>query len=63
MTVWPGQEVTYSFIPDGPEHDAERCALAAMVGEPVPFDDDPAVQEKGDKLATEWLERTTRDDR
>jgi len=53
MTVWPGQEVTYSFIPDGPEHDAERCALAAMVGEPVPFDDDPAVQEKGDKLATE----------
>ena len=59
MTFGPGQEVTYSYIPDGPEHDAERHAAAARIGEPTPFDDDPAAQDQGDQLAVGWLEQAT----
>lgn len=62
MTFGPGQEVTYSYIPDGPEHDAERHAIAAKIGEPTPFGDDPTAQDHGDQLAADWLNQaTTRD--
>lgn len=63
MTFGPGQEVTYSYIPDGPEHDAERRAVAAKIGEAAPFDDDPAAQEEGDQLATGWLVQRAHDKR
>jgi hypothetical protein len=59
VTFGPGQEVTYSYIPDGPEHDAERRAVATKIGEPTPFDDDPTAQDQGDQLAVGWLEQAT----
>jgi hypothetical protein len=59
MTFGPGKEVTYSYIPDGPDHDTDRRALAAKIGEPAPDDDDPDAQDEGDQLALAWLEQTT----
>lgn len=52
-----GLEITYGYIPDGPEHDTERQAVADQIGEPDPFTDESP--EEGDRLAAEWLERAS----
>lgn len=59
MTFGPGRDVTYSYLPDGPEHDAERRAVTAEIGEPIPFHDDPGAQDQGDQLAADWLDQAT----
>lgn len=59
MTVWPGQEVAYSYISDGPEYEAERRAIVAEIGEPVPFDEDPAEQEKATSSPENGWKRIT----
>jgi hypothetical protein len=52
--IGPNGEITYHYIPDGPEHEAERQAVAAVIGEPASFEDDP--ERDGDREATDWLE-------
>ena len=53
-----GEEVTYDYIPDGPEHDAERQAAEDELGKPDEDEEDPTFN--GDQLAAEWLEQARR---
>jgi hypothetical protein len=55
-----GLEITYHYIPDGSEHEAERQAVAAVIGEPGPFEDDP--ERDGDRDAAAWLEEACHSD-
>lgn len=50
-----GEEVTYDYIPDGPEHDADRQAAEDELGKPDDDEEDPTFN--GDQLAAEWLEQ------
>ena len=56
-----GQEVTYDYIPDGPEHDAERQAAEGELGPPDEDEEDPAFN--GDQLAAEWIEQARQSSR
>ena len=53
-----GEKVTYDYIPDGPEHDAERQAAEDELGKPDEDEEDPTFD--GDQLAAEWLEQARR---
>lgn len=54
-TFGPGQEVTYDYIPDGPEHDAERQAAEDEIGKPD--EDEPDPDYDGNQVAADWLEK------
>ncbi len=57
-----GEEVTYDYIPDGPEHDAERQAAEDDLGE-KPDEDENDPNFDGDQLAADWLEQARRSGR
>lgn len=50
------QDITYAYVPDGPEHDEERQAIAALIGEPEGLFRDADAQEEDDRRAAEWLD-------
>jgi len=53
-TVWLGQEVTFSYIPDDAKHDNDRRLLEQTVGPPADYDDDPQAREDA-QLVLHWL--------
>jgi hypothetical protein len=53
-----GAEVTYDYIPDGPEHDTERQAAEDELGKPDEDEEDPTFN--GDQLAAERLKQAQR---